>query len=152
VLRARQSQSSALRRWAEECGKIISPSFIEEKLSRGDIAFRAEEFEHIVYHDPNSDRAIKLTRLGTFGWIRGILEYFDRLDFCNHIFGDLCQSTLFSKNRTLNREKLLESNSGFKDRRHPSASIFGRSREKVCATSSRLALLVCLALFLERLV
>lgn len=82
------SEELALRQWAEEYGKIIPSDFFEEKEKRGEIAFRAEEFEHVVYHDPSSARAIKLTRPGTFGMMRGVLEYFDRLDFCNHIFGD----------------------------------------------------------------
>lgn len=63
-------------------------SSLEELIPAPKLVFQVECFEHVVFHDPLFAFAVKLTRPGTFGLYGDILEYLDRLDYCNGLFGD----------------------------------------------------------------
>ena len=78
-----------MSRWALKHDKIVDPRFFEELrpfTSRG---------EHSVFQSLDHKLAIKVTHAGKFGyslWAEGLsatpLEYLERLEWQNHIFGD----------------------------------------------------------------
>jgi hypothetical protein len=80
------SEQIGLFQWARMRGKLRSS--IEELIFGTTLVFQAEGFEHVVYHDQRFALAVKLTRQGTFGFFGDVLEYLDRLDYCNSLFGD----------------------------------------------------------------
>ena len=58
-------QKSRLLQWADHLGLLINSSDLPEKLIRGGQ-------EHELFHDPLTDRYIKVTRNGVFGLSQGI--------------------------------------------------------------------------------
>jgi hypothetical protein len=82
-------QLAALSRWAQRYGKVVKPDFF------ADLKPFASRGEHSVFQSSNRKLAIKTTHPGQFGYslrAEGLsatpLEYLERLEWQNHIFGD----------------------------------------------------------------
>jgi hypothetical protein len=82
------SDRVAILLWARESEKIVSPSYIEDRIEFGAIEYRDSGNEHTVYHDPTWVRALKITHENFLARVGAVLAYLDRLTASNEVFGD----------------------------------------------------------------
>jgi Serine/Threonine/Tyrosine Kinase found in polyvalent proteins len=82
-------QLAALSRWAHNCRRVVGPDYFT------DLKPVAARGEHSVFQSLDRKLAVKVTHPGKFGYslhAEGLgatpLEYLERLEWQNHIFGD----------------------------------------------------------------